>query len=319
MTATYHVSTDALNLRVAPALDAPVLGALVENESITAEAVPPVVLADGSMWLSITSASGLAGWINVGFVTAIKPPPGAKYRVSTDALNLRAGPGIGHAILELLHDGDALTESGAAVRDSDGDLWRNVTVPSGATGWVSAAFVTLETLGHGMPTDSLAWGARVSPEFCTRVREVATNVGCEPDFLMAVMAFETGRAFTSSVRNQLSGATGLIQFMPSTAVGLGTTVEALAAMTDVDQLAFVERYLQPHRGRLRTVEDLYMAILWPVAVGEPNDFALFRAGTIQYTQNAGLDSNGDGIITKREAAAKVLEQLAEGRRRENCR
>ena len=44
-----------------------------------------------------------------------------------------------------------------------------------------------------------------------------------PDFLLACMAFESGMSFCSSIRNAASGATGLIQFMPSTARGLGTT------------------------------------------------------------------------------------------------
>ncbi len=44
-----------------------------------------------------------------------------------------------------------------------------------------------------------------------------------------------------------------------------------------------------------------MSILFPVAVGEPNDFALLAKGALAYTQNAGLDGNGDGRVTKREA------------------
>ena len=38
---------------------------------------------------------------------------------------------------------------------------------------------------------------------------------------MAVMSFETGGTFDPGIRNAAgSGATGLIQFMPSTAAGL---------------------------------------------------------------------------------------------------
>ena len=86
---------------------------------------------------------------------------------------------------------------------------------------------------------------------------------------MAAMAFETGRdKFSASSVNRISGATGLIQFMPSTAIGLGTTTAALAAMTAEDQLEYVERYFKPYRNRLNTLEDLYMAILWPIAVGK---------------------------------------------------
>ena len=92
---------------------------------------------------------------------------------------------------------------------------------------------------------------------------------------MAAMAFESAETFSPSVRNRLSGATGLIQFMPSTAQRLGTTTDALAAMTPEKQLDYVSRYFSPYSGRLGTIEDVYMVILWPKAVGASNDTALF--------------------------------------------
>ncbi len=39
---------------------------------------------------------------------------------------------------------------------------------------------------------------------------------------MAAMAFESARTFSADIVNKASGATGLIQFMPKTAEGLGT-------------------------------------------------------------------------------------------------
>ena len=48
-----------------------------------------------------------------------------------------------------------------------------------------------------------------------------------PMRMMAAMAFETGRRFTADVKNPRSSATGLIQFMESTATLLGTTIEAV--------------------------------------------------------------------------------------------
>jgi murein DD-endopeptidase MepM/ murein hydrolase activator NlpD len=162
---------------------------------------------------------------------------------------------------------------------------------------------------------TVAWGARVSPRFKTRVLAIAEDLGCDADHLMACMAFETGETFSPSVRNAAgSGATGLIQFMPSIATMLGTTTTALAAMTAEAQLDYVARYFLPYRGRLRTVEDLYMAILWPAAIGKPADHVLFAAPKKTYAQNRGLDRDGDGRVTKREAAAAVRAKLVKGRR-----
>lgn len=158
----------------------------------------------------------------------------------------------------------------------------------------------------------MAWGARVSQLFRNKVRMIAGQLGCDPSDLMSCIAFETGESFSPSIRNKRSGATGLIQFMPKTAKGLGTTTEALAAMTAEDQLDVVARYFAPFRGRLAGVEDLYMAILWPKAVGKPNAEVLFKRGTAAYDQNAGLDANQDGEITKGEAAARVVAKRTKG-------
>jgi hypothetical protein len=158
----------------------------------------------------------------------------------------------------------------------------------------------------------IAWGAMVTPDFRAKVFALCAELVCDPDHLMAAMAFETGETFRPDIRNPQSGATGLIQFMPATARGLGTTTDALAAMTAVAQLDFVAKYFKPMRGRMATLEDVYMAILFPVAVGKPNSFALFSRPSLQYRQNAGLDLNRDGVVTKEEAAHHVRLRLAKG-------
>jgi hypothetical protein len=152
---------------------------------------------------------------------------------------------------------------------------------------------------------AIAWGKKVSPEFKAKVIEICANLAMDPNFLMSAMAFESGESFSPSVKNPVSSATGLIQFMAATAIGLGTTTAALAAMTAVDQLDFVEKYFNPFNGRLKTIEDTYMAILFPAAIGKDNTFVLFSKPSKAYAQNAGLDADKDGNVTKAEAAAMV--------------
>jgi hypothetical protein len=163
----------------------------------------------------------------------------------------------------------------------------------------------------------LAWGKKVSEEYCQRVGEIADSLGTDPNYLMACMAFESGETFSPSIKNAAgSGAIGLIQFMPSTAQALGTTTDELASMTAEEQLDYVEKYFNPSRGKLKSLDDVYMAILWPAAVGKPSDYVLFAKDDSEhpkrYIQNAGLDFNQDGIITKAEAADKVRKKLAKG-------
>ena len=126
------------------------------------------------------------------------------------------------------------------------------------------------------------------------------------------MAFETGSSFDPAKRNPASSATGLIQFIRPTAVSLGTTTDELRTMTRVQQMDWVLKYFKA--GPIRklssvTLEDLYMAILWPAAVGKPNDYVLFSSPSKAYEQNKGLDINKDGNITKAEAAGKVRDQI----------
>jgi hypothetical protein len=166
-----------------------------------------------------------------------------------------------------------------------------------------------------MKLQPLAWGAKVSPEFRGKARRIAQEIGADPSAFMAAMAFETGGTFDPAVRNSQSGATGLIQFMPKTAIGLGTTVDELAKMTAVDQLDWVKKYFvkNGYTGCIGTLPDLYMAILWPAAIGKPSDYILIRDdGGKAYIQNRGLDLNRDGNITKLEAADQVRKRLATG-------
>jgi transglycosylase-like protein with SLT domain len=158
----------------------------------------------------------------------------------------------------------------------------------------------------------IAWGKKVSKEFKSGVIDISKQLGCDPSHLMSAMAFETGESFSPSIQNKMSKATGLIQFMPSTAKGLGTSIDDLKAMSAVEQLVFVAKYLKRFKGKMKSVSDVYMTILLPTAVGKAEAHVLFRKPTVAYKQNKGLDVNKDGQITKGEAAAKVQAKLVKG-------
>lgn len=172
----------------------------------------------------------------------------------------------------------------------------------------------------GVSGVSLAWGKKVSPQFRDGVWWICDKLGWSRqqggDGIMSCMAWESDESFSPSKRNYAgSGAVGLIQFMPETAAHLGTTVDALAAMTPERQLGFVYKYFAQFaamRGPAITLADMYMAILLPRYIGAAEDAVLFSGGTA-YRQNSGLDANRDGKVTKLEAAAKVYAKLERGR------
>jgi soluble lytic murein transglycosylase-like protein len=79
--------------------------------------------------------------------------------------------------------------------------------------------------------------------FIAKVITISQRLGIEPEWLMQVFVNESG--INHQAVNSVSGATGLIQFMPNTATALGTSVAALKAMTNVQQLDWVYKYLSP--------------------------------------------------------------------------
>lgn len=140
------------------------------------------------------------------------------------------------------------------------------------------------------------------------VESICADLGIPSEWLVACMRFESG--LNPKARNPQTGATGLIQFMPDTARMLGTSVEQIALMDADQQLDLVARYFAPYKGRLKTFADTYMAILWPAAIGLPEDAVIFPPGSKAYLANRGLDVDHDGAVTKAEAASFPAKYLA---------
>ncbi|MDP2121358.1 MAG: transglycosylase SLT domain-containing protein [Hoeflea sp.] len=195
-------------------------------------------------------------------------------------------------------------------------LWLpRFAAPSPASAPAPSLPVPIPSRSAFRPEPMVAWGARVTGDFKRKTIAIARRLGMDPNHLMAIMAFETGRTFDPAITNRAgSGATGLIQFMPATAKALGTTTARLAVMSAVDQLDYVETYLAPYKGKMGDLASAYMAVLYPRAVGKEPGYVLFRKGSVAYRLNRGLDTNGDGAVTKTEAAAKVEALLIEGLR-----
>lgn len=143
----------------------------------------------------------------------------------------------------------------------------------------------------------------VTKSFLKKVKKISAKLGVDPDDLMTVMAFESG--LNHKAQNIYSNATGLIQFMPFTAIRLGTTVNKLKKMSAIKQLDYVYKYLSTS-GKLSNLGDLYMAILWPQAVGKKDSYVLWKKGDAAYYRNSGLDVNHDGKVTRKECLKRVL-------------
>lgn len=117
-----------------------------------------------------------------------------------------------------------------------------------------------------MAGEVLAAFPKAGSQLAAAIEEVSARLGINPVWLAAVINFESG--FDPQAKNPYSGARGLIQFMPSTAKGLGTTTDAIAALSALDQMPLVERYFQPYRGKMGSLADVCMAVFFPRYIGK---------------------------------------------------
>lgn len=146
------------------------------------------------------------------------------------------------------------------------------------------------------------------PDFKKKVEKISTLLGIPSNNLMAIMKQESG--VDPQARNKMSGATGLIQFMPKTAITLGTTTDELYNMDAVQQLDYVYKYFKMTGVGDGSLGELYTAVFMPKYVGYPKDTVLGQKGAAGfsgkvYAQNAGLDRNRDGVITKADIENSV--------------
>lgn len=176
-----------------------------------------------------------------------------------------------------------------------------------------------------LPRYGHAWSKLVSSEFLAAVVAGCAKRGWPieaVDWLMACMHFETGGTFSPTIQNG-AGAKyfGLIQFGNAAAQDLGTTVEALVKLSQIDQLAWVFKYFDMWVKRGKTItqlEDFYLTIFYPKAVGKKADEVLFRRDSSDaleaksYAQNNGFDSNKDGTITIGEISVRLYDTYYKG-------
>lgn len=175
-----------------------------------------------------------------------------------------------------------------------------VDEPAGATSDISPSMIT----GFNLIADDGA--------FLGAVETTSQNLGINSADLLTAISFETVGTFNPSIKNPGSTATGLIQFLESTAKGLGTTTAELAQMDRTQQMEYVEKYLRPFKGRMKNLGDVYMAIHWPAGVGKDDSYVMYREGSNNYAANKGLDVNGDGTVTRGESLQRVRQSAGSG-------
>lgn len=154
-----------------------------------------------------------------------------------------------------------------------------------------------------------ALDGKLGAGFSAKLEQVAKNINCDPADLLGMMQSESG--INPKAYNKNGGATGLIQFMPSTARSLGTSTQELMNMSAVEQLDYVEKYFSNWTGgsgQKLTGGDLYTLCFLPAYLDRE---VLCSSGDKYYSANSGLDANHDGQITKSELGNRVQNKYQE--------
>ncbi|MFC4219020.1 hypothetical protein [Flagellimonas marina] len=114
-----------------------------------------------------------------------------------------------------------------------------------------------------------------------KIGKVSRNLGIDPNWLMAVINFETAGTFSTTIQNPYTGATGLIQFNEDfrgagykTVGGTRYPITEIRGMDHLQQLELIERYYAPYRNKIKGFVDLYLATFFPLAMGKPDDWVL---------------------------------------------
>jgi hypothetical protein len=148
----------------------------------------------------------------------------------------------------------------------------------------------------------LIWGNKVSCDFRKKVIEISKKLGLPQaknegaNWLMAVMALETGRTFSpicgtfkKHKNDAKNGYVGLIQIGKVAAIDLGVKRSDLLKLSAVAQLEYVEKFFKQKKfdGKLKTKTDLYLAVNYPNACGHgtEKDYVVYDSTKDAYDDN----------------------------------
>ena len=114
--------------------------------------------------------------------------------------------------------------------------------------------------------------------FISAVQQVASTLNLSYIDMLSCMHLETGGTMDPAITNSL-GYTGLIQFGGAAATACGTTTSALRDMDRATQCTYVTKYFQVNKLNTKApsprLVDIYLTILWPAAVGQPDSYIIW--------------------------------------------
>ena len=137
------------------------------------------------------------------------------------------------------------------------------------------------------------------------VKNCATKLNWDPNWIMAVIYKESAKTFSPSIWNPAHTAIGIIQFTQIAAKQLGTTLAAISTMSFEQQMDLVYKFYYPYRNKVKSYSDVYLVTFFPVALNHSKDLNyVFQANGLSKEnialQNPAINLNHDDKITMAE-------------------
>lgn len=146
-----------------------------------------------------------------------------------------------------------------------------------------------------------AVGKLLSDSSITRIFNIANKYDIKPSWIIMAALKESN--LNPKAVNPYSGATGVIQFLPSTARYLGTSVSELYNMSIYQQLYYVDKYIgkviKSRSHHVKSYADFHLGIFYPKALGKPNNYVIGYKNSMIVKQNK-LMANKEGYITVKD-------------------
>ena len=146
----------------------------------------------------------------------------------------------------------------------------------------------------------------LSSDEIAKVVQVCTRLAINPNWLLAVIYFETARTMSPQKTNSI-GSVGLIQFTRDSANLDSKTINGkryglneIRRMSFIEQMDLVYLYYLPYKGKIHSFLDTYLVTFFPSALGKSDSYIIstknLSAGLIA-KQNPIFDLDKNGQIT----------------------
>ena len=143
-------------------------------------------------------------------------------------------------------------------------------------------------------------------EVLKAVIQIGLALNTSPVDVCTVISYETMGTFRTDIQNKRTQATGLIQFMPTTAKWLGTSTQELKNMTVTQQGHYVTLFLNKMGYKSGKYDNNLKSMYSTIFTGSPNYAISKGKGDSYRSLNTIFNRQGKGGIQEHVTMCKKL-------------